>query len=294
VHIFTEEYLDLSFLNTAGAGAAAAAAAAGGAAAAAAGAAAGGAAAAEAAGAIRIGETLVHLVVDSLRLTFAAAFEYSNTHLAGRICILANADIFFDDTLEWLVGKRRGQKRRGGKDDAEADGASDGWLREGLSRGLVLGLLRWEEKLRDGSGGGAGRSGKEGSGKEGSHYMGSGGLGIRDLGSGYSRSFYLQPRTDSQDAWVFMAPLPHIAGADFLLGRPGSDNRLAHLFMTHGLQLANPCLHIRACHLHRSEYRGYGKSEIVRGTLKHVTAWLARAGRRKGMYGPTPGHRGKG
>ena len=33
------------------------------------------------------------------RLTYQYAFEFANMHLVGDICILANSDIFFDDTL---------------------------------------------------------------------------------------------------------------------------------------------------------------------------------------------------
>jgi hypothetical protein len=36
---------------------------------------------------------------------YNTAFEYSNERLSGNICILANSDIFFDDTLRLLRGK---------------------------------------------------------------------------------------------------------------------------------------------------------------------------------------------
>ena len=42
------------------------------------------------------------IVVVGRRPTFADAFRYAGQYLAGQICILANADIFFDQTLARL------------------------------------------------------------------------------------------------------------------------------------------------------------------------------------------------
>jgi hypothetical protein len=53
---------------------------------------------------VQFSETLwgfskLNQIVVGKRLTFQAAFEYANTNLSGELCILANADIYFDGTL---------------------------------------------------------------------------------------------------------------------------------------------------------------------------------------------------
>src|SRR5208282_2246451 len=44
----------------------------------------------------------VKLVRHGRRLTYSDLFEYANRHLADTTVIIANADIFFDETLEQL------------------------------------------------------------------------------------------------------------------------------------------------------------------------------------------------
>ncbi|MDQ1639052.1 MAG: hypothetical protein QOF62_2391 [Pyrinomonadaceae bacterium] len=46
----------------------------------------------------------VHLIEHGCRVTYRSLFDYANQHLAGRGVIIANADIFFDDTLARLDG----------------------------------------------------------------------------------------------------------------------------------------------------------------------------------------------
>src|SRR6201988_4751937 len=46
----------------------------------------------------------IRLIPHGRRLTYRDFFDYSNRHLAGRRVIIANADIFFDHTLEYLQG----------------------------------------------------------------------------------------------------------------------------------------------------------------------------------------------
>jgi hypothetical protein len=257
VHIFTEQWLDLSFLDIPGADGADGAAGADGAVGAdgAAGADGGhdttrsnGRTSSKKNG--RKKKATIKQVVSASRLTFHAAFDYANTQLAGRICILANADIFFDETLGGITG--------GSTDDSADDSAYY------LPNGVVLGLLRWDHP---------GDGGAYGMGEE--YGMG----GEYGMGSGSGRaSFYLQPRTDSQDAWIFRAPLPELLGANFSLGRPGADNRLAHVLRSHGLHLANACFHVKAHHLHRSEQRSYEKKDLVRGALAHLPMSLSLPG----------------
>ena len=46
----------------------------------------------------------IRLIPHGHRLTYRDLFDYSNRHLPGRSIIIANADIFFDHTLEYLRG----------------------------------------------------------------------------------------------------------------------------------------------------------------------------------------------
>lgn len=147
----------------------------------------------------------IELIEHGQRLTFSQLFSYANCHLSGSRVALANADIFFDDSLALLEGRSL--------------------------TGKVLCLSRWDENP-DGT---------------------------------YSHF----DREDSQDAWVFEPPLPHI-DADFFLGTPGCENRLAFEADRAGLSLSNPSQSLRARHLHRSQIRHYTERQRVTGPVRKV------------------------
>jgi hypothetical protein len=149
----------------------------------------------------------VRLVEHGRRLTFAHLFEYANRNLAGATVIIANADIFFDETLALLA-------------DAPLERA-------------MLCLSRWDESA-----------------------------------DGAPRHF---DRPDSQDAWVFEAPVAPVA-ADFCLGVPGCDNRLAWEAERAGLAVTNPSRSVRARHLHRSAVRRYTPRDRLHGPVRLVPA----------------------
>jgi hypothetical protein len=65
-----------------------------------------------------------------------------------------------------------------------------------------------------------------------------------------------KPRRDAQDAWIFRAPIRPV-GADFGLGRSGSDNALAYLLCRGGYDLRNPAKTIHIHHLHASGVRPF-------------------------------------
>lgn len=60
-----------------------------------------------------------------------------------------------------------------------------------------------------------------------------------------------------QDAWIFRGPVTGITGADFGMGIPGCDNRIAQLIQDAGYTVTNPCYSIHAIHHHRSAVRTY-------------------------------------
>lgn len=70
-----------------------------------------------------------------------------------------------------------------------------------------------------------------------------------------------QPRPDSQDAWIFRAPIRPV-GAPFGLGLPRNDNALAYRLWKLGFDLRNPAKTIRIHHLHASAVRSYGSTKF--------------------------------
>lgn len=64
-------------------------------------------------------------------------------------------------------------------------------------------------------------------------------------------------RYDAQDAWVFRGKIKKKIYADFHLGIPGCDNRLAYELKKAGYLVTNPSLSIHALHYHTSQVRHY-------------------------------------
>lgn len=90
-----------------------------------------------------------------------------------------------------------------------------------------------------------------------------------DVGSDGRARFFDSP--DSQDAWIFQAPLPDFA-CSFPLGVPGCDNRLAWEAAHAGLEVSNPGRSVRAHHLHLSGVRRYAPQHAVPGPTRTVAA----------------------
>ena len=68
----------------------------------------------------------------------------------------------------------------------------------------------------------------------------------------------------SQDTWIFKSPIA-IKDANFYMGKPGCDNKLAYLAKQAGLSVRNPSKGLKSYHLHLSNYRTYtpGGKETV-------------------------------
>lgn len=64
-------------------------------------------------------------------------------------------------------------------------------------------------------------------------------------------------RIDSQDAWVFRGKVKKPMFADFYLGIPGCDNRIAYEIKKAGYLVLNPSKSIHALHYHSSAIRHY-------------------------------------
>jgi hypothetical protein len=84
--------------------------------------------------------------------------------------------------------------------------------------------------------------------------------------------FFENPRKiaqASQDTWIFLSPIT-IHGSNFTLGKPGCDNKIAHLARKSGLIVTNPSLAIKTYHLHESGIRNYSGRDLVPGPWQVV------------------------
>mmetsp|Transcript_24412 Transcript_24412/g.35018 ORF Transcript_24412/g.35018 Transcript_24412/m.35018 type:complete len:344 (+) Transcript_24412:1-1032(+) len=164
----------------------------------------------------------------STRLTFRDAFLFCNQYLVNSTVILANADIYFDETLlrlEPIVHPLTLQPAPN----------------SGGSSGTVMALLKWV------------------------HHIGYG---------NDSDILSLSLRTDSQDAWVFQPPLIRDLAlkADFSMGLPRCDNRLAWLLAEFNYTVINPALAIHAIEMDSTPRTQalYGMKNSVNGDGKNV------------------------
>jgi hypothetical protein len=70
-------------------------------------------------------------------------------------------------------------------------------------------------------------------------------------------------RADSQDTWIFRSPLKDISPAEFTMGKPGCDNKIAWILKESGYHVTNPCKSIITVHHHQSNLRRYKYSERI-------------------------------
>lgn len=75
-----------------------------------------------------------------------------------------------------------------------------------------------------------------------------------------------EPRSDSQDCWIFNSPLKiDINQLNFSFGTLGCDNIFASRLHEHGYNLSNPSYDIKIYHLHNIEERNYGINDRIHG-----------------------------
>jgi hypothetical protein len=74
--------------------------------------------------------------------------------------------------------------------------------------------------------------------------------------------------TDTQDVWIFNNP--KLTVGNYGMGMPGCDNRIAREIFDAGYKITNPCLSIKAIHLHESGYRTYTQKDTVHGEYHYV------------------------
>ncbi len=75
-----------------------------------------------------------------------------------------------------------------------------------------------------------------------------------------------EPRSDSQDCWIFKSPLKiNTNEIDFNFGTLGCDNIFASRLYDFGYELINPAYDIKIYHLHNIEERNYTINDRIHG-----------------------------
>jgi len=89
---------------------------------------------------------------------------------------------------------------------------------------------------------------------------------------------YDEPRSDSQDSWIFKAPLNiDLQQVNFSFGTLGCDNIFANILFNHDYKLSNPSYDIITTHLHNYPERNYSEDERIHGNYclikpDHITS----------------------
>lgn len=153
----------------------------------------------------KIAHKKLNQVIIKKRLTFNDAVQYANQNLQGKTIIIANADIWFDDTLKNINLLN-------------------------LDNKTILCNLRWERNAK---------------------------LFMKNN----------EPRSDSQDFWIFKAPLEIELPYEIQLGKPGCDKAIVALCQEQNIKTLNLPYLIRGHHLH-SKINIYKESmDLPRRTL---------------------------
>lgn len=150
----------------------------------------------------------------SERPTFKYLFDYCNNNLNGQICIIANTDIFFDNSLSHLLNSNL--------------------------ENTFISLTRWDLFFDQN----------------------------QWQAQFYNHPFRGGPATTgmlSQDSWIFRSPIKTDDRTNFLMGKPGCDNRIIQILHENGYNVKNPSMKIITKHLHISNYRTYNNTDMVLG-----------------------------
>lgn len=131
------------------------------------------------------------------RPTYKDLFEFCNTNLNNQICIVANADIIFDDTLRYFKSIKMDK--------------------------TFYALSRWEISTNNG------------------------------------KHWEIEPFDSpaSQDTWVFKTPVLTSNDMNYLMGKPGCDNKITYNMRELGYTCRNPGKKVITIHFHISNFRTY-------------------------------------
>lgn len=146
------------------------------------------------------------------RASFADLFRLAADRFAGELCVIANSDIAFDESVRLAAPLVAGD------------------------RPVLIALTRWDDAA---------------------------GPSMEGRIEPTAWRFY----SHSQDAWMFVAGrLPEFP-ADFLLGIPGCESRMAYEAAAAGVRIVDPALSLRTWHLHASGTRTWTRRQAYRGPM---------------------------
>jgi hypothetical protein len=167
----------------------------------------------------------VHWVQHFKRPNYRQFIEHCNQHYQGHICVLANIDITFDDTILMLY---------------DID----------LTKTLVA-LTRWKHNLVHGDA----RNQRTWTLNVGWSF----GRYEHDEPKPNEQGRVLKPKGSyTQDVWAFQAPFEvDEKEADFTMGYMGCEHKIASIARKAGYRVVNPSKSIKATHWHDSEHRTY-------------------------------------
>jgi hypothetical protein len=81
-------------------------------------------------------------------------------------------------------------------------------------------------------------------------------------------------RTESQDAWIFQPPLQGgvVEQANFFLGTPMCDSRVAEILVSNGHPVLNPAFAIHAIEVHSGDRKEnfYSRKDSPTGPFRNV------------------------
>jgi hypothetical protein len=192
---------------------------------------------------------IIQIIIHSSKLNFKDAIKFINENLQDNICILANSDIYFDNSLSKI----------------------------GSMNNKFYALLRYDE---------TGNNLKPIIGKEGASgfptnethnnikpIIGKEGASGETMCPTNKNLFKLYdcPRDDAQDAWIFQSPLKiDLNEIDFNFGTLGCDNIFANKIYETNIELSNPCYDIIITHVHLSDIRTYSEETRLKGRYCYI------------------------
>ncbi len=144
------------------------------------------------------------------RWTFGDLFRLAAERFAGQVCVLANSDIAFDESIAAAAPR--------------------------AVAGRLVALSRWDDGVSP---------------------------SMEGRVAGPEWHFF----SHSQDAWVFTAGGLPPFNADFQLGIPQCESRLAYEAAAAGVVIVNPALSIQARHYHASAVRSWQRKDGYRGPV---------------------------
>jgi hypothetical protein len=164
-------------------------------------------------------------IKSSTRPTFNDLFEFANKSCVGKKCIIANTDIFLDQTISSLLDFDLNNK--------------------------FLALTRWDI-FQD-------------KGNWFVRYYDNPWMECHKSDGTIDEDESISTSHLSQDCWIFSSPIKLDDRLKFLMGKPGCDNRITQIMHENEYEVSNPSLLVKVLHYHQTNYRTYTNQDVIPG-----------------------------